>query len=251
MPSCSVSLDSTNSNSLSIALLQPALTPPEKVDQGRSLQLTTVCEDGRRILCLLRHVFKGHSSSSPWCRFTLRPQEYLQLLTEITSNEPPHRFWVHKRHNYFPSRSLFILRMLTPLHKQFTQSVISEIILHLKQLTTILSSPTATEFVKKIASCGSITARFDDYEYGNYEPDGSFQHDDATFPGILLEVLLLTKTNRSAAVGRRLYSGLEWKYKSRSRTGLGVQEGQKSRPWVKNTHYNFSMEAKVQRSRTP
>jgi hypothetical protein len=90
------------------------------------------------------------------------------------------------RHDYFPSAKLFVLRMPGLLHESLTYYITQEI---LRQLDTIARSeiPSA-EFARDIDNNASAEIDFMDTEYGSHQPDASFQHFEAQYPGVILEI---------------------------------------------------------------
>jgi len=76
--------------------------------------------------------------------------------------------------------------MLTYLHEYLHSYVTYEL---LRQLDTFAQSggPSAT-FAGKIVNTASADIKFEDFEYGIHQPDASFQHPEAQYPGVVLEV---------------------------------------------------------------
>lgn len=73
-----------------------------------------------------------------------------------------------------------------PLHESLESYITQEI---LRQLGTIAESgsPSAI-FARNVETSASTEIDFKDTEYGSHEPDASFQHIEAQFPGVILEV---------------------------------------------------------------
>lgn len=90
------------------------------------------------------------------------------------------------RHDYFPLAKLFILRVPSLLHESLGSYITQEI---LRQMGTISqgSSPSAV-FAGNIENSASAEIRFKDTEYGPHQPDASFQHFYAQYPGVILEL---------------------------------------------------------------
>jgi hypothetical protein len=74
--------------------------------------------------------------------------------------------------------------MPTPLHDVFLARVVSEI---QKQLASI-QGPEASAVAQQIKNNGSARISFPETEYGVHDPDAQFQHRDARFPGVVIEV---------------------------------------------------------------
>jgi hypothetical protein len=90
------------------------------------------------------------------------------------------------RSDYFPSASLFVLRMPSLLHKQLAWKIGAAI---QQQLLSIANGTgPAAQFAQNIGPTGSATLTFDDPQYGKHEPDASFKHGDARYPGVVIEI---------------------------------------------------------------
>lgn len=72
------------------------------------------------------------------------------------------------------------------LHESLTSYVTEEI---LRQLRTIAESgrPSA-DFAGDIDNNASAEISFEDTEYGSHQPDASFQHFNAQYPGVVIEL---------------------------------------------------------------
>lgn len=46
----------------------------------------------------------------------------------------------------------------------------------------------SAEFAREVKSCGSTTIDFADSGYGKHDPDAQFQHIEAQYPGVVIEV---------------------------------------------------------------
>jgi hypothetical protein len=90
-----------------------------------------------------------------------------------------------RRYDYFPLTSKFVLRMPSLIHEQFIRRVVEEITSQLQNLTS--TDPQSSAFAQDILSSGSTTLDFGS-EYGRHDPDGSFRHRRAQYPGVVLEV---------------------------------------------------------------
>lgn len=76
--------------------------------------------------------------------------------------------------------------MLTHVHEALIQRIVPSLN---RQMSLIASgeSPSAG-FARKITSGGSATVKFDDPDYGMHDPDASFYHSEALYPGVIIEV---------------------------------------------------------------
>jgi len=140
-------------------------------------------------------------SEEPWLTFRLDKGEYEDLEEQIGEDGyvqdklrygflrvPPLHYipMLRHRYDYFPSIEQFVLRMRTGTHEKFIASVVAEIV---HQLNSIASrqGPSAA-FAQKVRNCASTTITFDDPDYGRHDPDASFGHAKACFPGVVVEV---------------------------------------------------------------
>jgi len=78
--------------------------------------------------------------------------------------------------------------MLSTLHAQFLNFVVSEIVLQLNRIEG-KGKGTSAEFAKKLHPRGSMTIKFGDQKYGRHDPDGGFGHLQAAYPGVVIEVV--------------------------------------------------------------
>jgi hypothetical protein len=90
------------------------------------------------------------------------------------------------RYDYFSSIRQLVFRMPSPIHKKLLAGVVIEIT---HQLSTITSrqGPSA-DFARDIEYWASTTIEFNDPDYSRHDPDASFGHLKARYPGIILEV---------------------------------------------------------------
>jgi hypothetical protein len=142
---------------------------------------------GRSVVDAIDREIKGREigrgfSSIPWLRFKLSTDDYKLWQQHHLDDQ----FVKYKlRYDYFPSASLFVLRMPRRLHEQLAEDIVDEI---KQQLRSIASGASpAAKFAKNIRSTGSTTLKFDD-QYGKHDPDASFTHIDAKYPGVVIEV---------------------------------------------------------------
>ncbi|TVY58864.1 hypothetical protein LSUE1_G009739 [Lachnellula suecica] len=155
------------------------LTPPPSEEKGSRVSTSQILDGVRN--------FQRGQALPPWHRFSLQEDEYTRLLAEVgKESESFQGFWKHKlKYDYFPSTSTFIFRMPTATHERFITSVVQETT---RQLQTLATADSLTsEFARQLDSCGSTSIHFPD-EYGRHDPDGSFGHTQAQYPGVIFEV---------------------------------------------------------------
>jgi hypothetical protein len=90
------------------------------------------------------------------------------------------------RYDYFPSIKQFVLRMPTPLHEVVVRRVTRDILCQLDSIAE--RNDLSGEFARNIEDTGSSRLTFPDSDYGPHDPDGSFQHIGARYPGVIIEV---------------------------------------------------------------
>ncbi|CZT13825.1 uncharacterized protein RAG0_17316 [Rhynchosporium agropyri] len=167
------------------------ITPPESVASSPPTPPATEEKTSTSISQILREVRRhkdGHSlpAGEYWLRFPLDEDQYDDFQRQLRKAN----LWdyhEHKlRHDYFPLERLYILRMPGPLHESL-QSYITQAIL--SQLDTIAQSDSpSAKFAVEIENSASAEIVSKDPRYGSHQPDASFQHFDAQFPGAIFEV---------------------------------------------------------------
>jgi hypothetical protein len=90
------------------------------------------------------------------------------------------------RSDYFPSADLFVLRMPSYLHETIVASVVEDIGMQLRARAS--GSGPVAEFTRMIRSNGSASITFADPKFGRHDPDASFKHLSARYPGVVIEV---------------------------------------------------------------
>ena len=142
------------------------------------------------------------SAGKSWLRFPLDEYQYRDLQRQLRKDSLWNYFErklryvetrsmyylanVYSRHDYFPSAKLLVLRMPGLLHESFASYITQEI---LRQLNTIAQSESpSAEFARDIENNASAEINFADTEYGSHQPDASFQHFEAQYPGVILEL---------------------------------------------------------------
>ncbi len=128
--------------------------------------------------------------------------------------------------DYFPSASLFVLRMPSVLHEEFKSSIVDDIVQQLRSVAE--GTGRASEFARRIKHGGSATITFDDLGYGRHEPDALFRHREAQFPGVIIEISYTQKRRDLARVAQdyilgsggniRAVVGIDIDYKDKSAT---------------------------------
>lgn len=94
------------------------------------------------------------------------------------------------RYDYDPIQSRFILRMPTILHDTFISRLVTEIEKTLERLADIeIEARPFIEGIKPVSGVLNFTIGDDDQQQNiRHEPDIRFQHKDAAWPGVVIEV---------------------------------------------------------------
>ncbi|TAQ83162.1 hypothetical protein B7494_g8516 [Chlorociboria aeruginascens] len=94
------------------------------------------------------------------------------------------------RYDYFPRIERFVLRMPSHLHELCVTSLVNKISSQLNQYQAS-SNIESQAFAKEILCTGSPDLKFppdDDGHASTHCPDGSFRHQDAKWPGVIIEI---------------------------------------------------------------
>ncbi|PLB49700.1 hypothetical protein P170DRAFT_426575 [Aspergillus steynii IBT 23096] len=127
----------------------------------------------------------------------LQLDQYRQVVRALDCDRPLHDHVSDKvRWDYDPENALLAFRMPTPVHDFFATSVAGEICKQLERIAR--GKDAAGEFAERIANGGSSRiflkeGSFDGHPtdleaFPQRQPDTQFQHRDAAYPGIVLEV---------------------------------------------------------------
>ncbi|TVY81589.1 hypothetical protein LSUE1_G007487 [Lachnellula suecica] len=147
----------------------PPPTPPATEEKT----LTSIPQ----ILAEIRRHKDGHSlhASEHWLQYPLEEHQYGNLQRQLRKanlwDYHEHRL----RHDYFPLEQLYILRMPGPLHESLLSYITQALLLQLQAIAHS-DSPSA-KFADNIENSASAEI-----------PDASFQHFDAQYPGVVLEL---------------------------------------------------------------
>lgn len=158
-------------------------------------------------------------STGHWQRYKLSPAEYKYVEQRLQIEDKV-------RFDYFPSASLFVLRMPSVLHEEFKSSIVDDIVQQLRSIAK--EKGPASEFARRIKHGGSATITFSDSEYGRHEPDDLFRYYQAQFPNVILEVSYSQKRRDLARLADkyilgsdgniRVVIGIDIDYKDKSAT---------------------------------
>jgi len=140
----------------------------------------------------------GRGSTKPWLRYRLSQIDYKCLQKEYQKDWLKLRYVaIGSKHNsltlklrsdYFPSASLFVLRMPGLLHEQLADDIVYEIRQQLRSIAR--TAGPAAEFAQRIRSTGSLTITSDDPRCGPHELNALFKHIDAKYTGVVMTFFL-------------------------------------------------------------
>ncbi|KAG0653111.1 hypothetical protein D0Z07_9397 [Hyphodiscus hymeniophilus] len=181
------------------------ITPPGSIVNGPPTPPLTDTKPAARIASILR-VFRDCQNGAPprslRTSYKLNSSEYEDLLHQLKHDELLGGFVADKvRYDYDPIQSRFTLRMPTTLHDTFISRLVTEIEKTLERLAN--KEVEAQPFIKGIRPVSGVL-NFqigDDDQQQNirHEPDIRFQHKDAAWPGVVIEVA--HSQNRKSLVG--------------------------------------------------
>lgn len=178
--------------------------------------------------CCLRWI-QMKTSEATW-RTRLREFETVYFTPKGSADS------VHKSYDYDPYKSRLTIRMPSPLHETFCAELVSEITSQLKVLQT--GDGPLAEFARKIKHFASsridLPEVMDDgeTEYSRREPDASFGHHQAHYPGVIIEVCYSQKSREIPYLADdyilntdgnvKVVVGLDIDYKKSQRARLSV-----------------------------
>ncbi len=196
-------------------------TPPESVNSPPSTPPPTDAKPSRRAVriynALRSRQLNQVIESNPWRVFQLDSEEYDAILRLLQADDALRAYvedkircvWLdssrcsyakpdNRRYDYIPSARRFVLRMPSKVHEAFNARVVQEI---QSQLSTIArGTGPAADFARQIDHDGSERLTFsvpkigeEGFETTQHEPDAVFEHIDAQFPGVIIEVSFTQK----------------------------------------------------------
>ncbi|KAJ5285974.1 hypothetical protein N7524_001280 [Penicillium chrysogenum] len=173
------------------SVFEPPLTPPPTAE-------TPLSTDAQRVVKQLR-LHRANRQLSPWWEIRLRPHTYKEVLGILSVDKPLRNYVEDKvRYDYDICRHRFIIRMLFPLHELFSTKVANDIAQQIRQFQG--HNDPIGKFALGLDHFGSsrilLPEETDDGEqiFTRREPDISFGHHQARYPGVVLEVCYSQKS---------------------------------------------------------
>ncbi|KAJ5551683.1 hypothetical protein N7535_000373 [Penicillium sp. DV-2018c] len=138
-----------------------------------------------------------------WWQHRLTPDQYTEVLRVLDGDEALRGYVEDKiRLDYDHRQSRLTIRMPSPLHDLFCDKVVSKIV---NQLTELQKSDEALgDFARKIIHRSTSRIRLPNdtnnggRTYSERCPDASFIHEDAKYPGVIIEVCYSQKVRAAA-----------------------------------------------------
>ncbi|KAF2788691.1 hypothetical protein K505DRAFT_366255 [Melanomma pulvis-pyrius CBS 109.77] len=176
-----------------LSFVDPPLTPPP-TDEKTFTQAP-------RVIALFKDIEAGKSvKQPPWTVLQLARGEYDEIERRLEQDELLCGYVKDKiRYDYDGNKNRLVVRMPTAVHELFIARVEDTIFSQLKSIREGLSD--AAAFAQKVQPARSTEIYFpvDDAPPGTrskHEPDASFWHTDARYPGVIIEVAYSQKRKK-------------------------------------------------------
>ncbi|KAF2466100.1 uncharacterized protein BDR25DRAFT_336652 [Lindgomyces ingoldianus] len=154
-----------------------------------------------RVIALFKEIRAGkHTKRNPWTEFQLSAEEYDEIERRLRRDEDLSGYVNDKiRYDYNSETHRLVVRMPTGVHELFIDGVEDAIRSQLKAIRR--GSDKAARFAQKVWPARSTEIEFpvEDCPTGRrskYEPDASFWHENAQYPGVIIEVAYSQKKKR-------------------------------------------------------
>ncbi|KAF2007251.1 hypothetical protein P154DRAFT_614661 [Amniculicola lignicola CBS 123094] len=175
------------------SFIDTPLTPPP-TDEKAPTQAT-------RVIALFKDIQAGrHIKEHPWTEFQLAKGEYDEIERQLRRDESLFGYVKDKiRYDYWGGSHQLVIRVPTGIHELFIDGVEDAIRSQLKAIRS--GSDSTALFAQKVRPARSTEIYFpvDDAPpatKSKHEPDTSFWHDDAQYPGVIIEVAYSQKKKR-------------------------------------------------------
>ena len=228
-----------------LRFLNAPLTPPATIEKTPAAILPTAFPQARQVLALFRELKAGHPEArrEPWKKFQLAPGEWNEIrrLLRNDTDKSLRAFVKDKiRYDYDGYRNQLVFRMPSQLHERFITDVKKDIDRQLSVLGKSKSSgdgdgEAVALFARQIRNCGSPNIPFpavsESHKKSTHSPDGTYYHDNAKWPGVILEVSYSQKRKDLAKLADRyildsdanvkVVVGLDIEYDVKKKAGSG------------------------------
>ncbi|KAF1364395.1 hypothetical protein EJ07DRAFT_100106 [Lizonia empirigonia] len=204
------------------SIIEPPLTPPSTDKKPAA--------DANRVIALFRDLEGGRNTKEDnWIEFQLVKGEFDQIQSALQQDAELSGYVKDKiRYDYDEYKRKLAIRMPSAVHELFTNAVEYEIWSQLKAIRD--GSDRKARFAQKVQSTGSTEISFatsTPSSKSKYEPDASFGHEEAKYPGVIIETAYSQKKERL----RRLADNylLDSDANIRAVVCLDIEYGKKSR----------------------
>ncbi|KAH5618965.1 hypothetical protein HBI23_245930 [Parastagonospora nodorum] len=211
---------------------QRVTPPPFLTDQPLTPPLTDKkpSAGALRVIALLRDIQEGRSiTGDTKIEFELAEGDYAHIERTLQQDDVLSGYVQNKiRYDYDEDWRRLVVRMPTETHERFIDAVEDDIRSQLKKVRNGTGRKAA--FARKVHPARSTEIRFDASALSSkskYEPDASFRHDDARYPGVIIEVAYSQKKTRLGRLAEnylldsdanvRVVVGLDIAYSNESR----------------------------------
>ncbi|KAA8627250.1 Z1 domain containing protein [Pyrenophora tritici-repentis] len=211
---------------------QHVTPPPSLTDQPLTPPLTDKkpFAGALHVIALFREIQQGRNTTrDTQIEFELAEGEYDHIERTLQQD---HVLWGYVqdkiRYDYDEDQCRLVVRMPTETHELFIDAVEDDIRSQLKKIRN--GSGKQAEFAQKVRPARSTEIRFDTSALSSkskYEPDASFKHKDAQYPGVIIEVAYSQKKKRLVRLAENYL--LDSDANVRVVVGLDIAYGKESR----------------------
>ncbi|KAF2229878.1 hypothetical protein EV356DRAFT_561859 [Viridothelium virens] len=152
-----------------------------------------------RVIAFFRQIQAGRSfEQGTWIEFQLARGEYEEIESTLQQDDVLGGYVKDKiRYDYDADKRRLFVRMPSGVHELFIDGVEDAIRSQLKTIRN--ESGRRAQFAQKVRPARSTIIRIatgDSSSKSEYEPDASFWHDNAEYPGVVIEVAYSQKKKR-------------------------------------------------------
>ncbi|KAF2788653.1 hypothetical protein K505DRAFT_255056 [Melanomma pulvis-pyrius CBS 109.77] len=171
---------------------QNVTPPPRFTDQPLTPPLTDKkpFAVAHRVIALFRQIYaKSDAERDARTEFQLADGEYDQIQSTLQQDDVLSGYVDEKiRYDYDEDKRKLVVRMPTEIHERFIDKVEDDIRSQLKTIQN--GSGKKAEFAQKVHPARSTHIRLgtSTSSKSKYEPDASFRHKEAQYPGVIVEV---------------------------------------------------------------
>ncbi|KAI9695105.1 MAG: hypothetical protein M1820_008909 [Bogoriella megaspora] len=214
-----------------MSMSQANVTPPSSFTSQPLTPPSTDKEpwwEGRRVIALFRQIQAGRNSKQgTWIEFQLAQGEYEEIESKIQQDDVLEGYVKDKIcYDYDADKRKLVVRMPTAVHEFFIDKVEDAIRSQLKVIRD--ESGRKAQFAQKVETARSTIVRLatsDPSINSEYQPDASFWHSNARYPGVIIEVAYSQKKKRLGRLAENYL--LDSNTSIRAVVGLDIDYGKK------------------------